>query len=131
MKSTKVVVQNSMLRIARVSSVWLVSLVLCWAATAAAGPLEDLIKAASDGNADAVQALLAKGADIDAKDDLGRTALIVASEHGHLDAVQTLLAKGADVNAKANTGFTALMAACVMGHVDVLQATIPSSTIGS
>ena len=68
--------------------------------SAAAGPAEDLISAAFRGDAAAVQALLAKGADVNAKNNDGVTALMVASENGHLDVVQALLAKGAEVNAK-------------------------------
>jgi ankyrin repeat protein len=69
---------------------------------------------------DIVQALLAKGADINAKEKKGgTTALMVASLEGHLDIVQALLAKGADVNAKASDGTTALDAAAQGGHADI------------
>ena len=72
---------------------------------------EDLINAAIRGDAAAVQALLAKGAEVNAKGNDGWTALILASQEGHLHVVQALLAKGADVNAKADNGATALMVA--------------------
>ena len=65
--------------------------------------------ASQQGHLDVVQALLAKGADVNAKDNDGATALMLASQNGHLDVVQALLAKGADVNAKANDGVTALI----------------------
>jgi uncharacterized protein len=55
--------------------------------------------------------LLAHGAEVNAKDDVGWTALMGASYAGHLNLVQALLAKGAEVNAKANNGKTALMVA--------------------
>lgn len=42
-----------------------------------------------------VRLLLEKGADIHAKDNKGRTALIYADEAGHLECVQLLLEKGA------------------------------------
>ena len=58
-----------------------------------------------------VQALLAKGADVNDKDSNGETALMWASRFGHLGVVQVLLAKGADVNAKMGNGRTALMVA--------------------
>ena len=66
-----------------------------------------------------VQALIAKGADVNAKAGDGRTALIQASEIGHLDVVRALLAKGADVNAKTNDGRTALTAATAGAHADI------------
>jgi hypothetical protein len=117
--STNVVVESSMVRIRRVLSVWCVALPVGWAAAAMAGPAEDLINAAGSGDAAAVQALLAKGADINAKASNGVTALVAASYPGHLDVVQALLAKGADVNAKAIGSRTALDAATAGGHADV------------
>jgi ankyrin repeat protein len=58
-----------------------------------------------------VQVLLAKGADVNARDNTGGTPLILAAFEGRTNAVQILLAHGADVNAKDNKGETALMAA--------------------
>ncbi|MGO9265654.1 MAG: ankyrin repeat domain-containing protein [Candidatus Binataceae bacterium] len=82
-----------------------------------------LTNAASSGDAPAVQALIDKGADVNAKNLAGTTPLIWASQNGHLDVVQLLLDKGADVNAKQNNdGATALMIASYFGHVDVAQA---------
>jgi ankyrin repeat protein len=42
-----------------------------------------------------VQALLAKGADVNAKINDGRTALICASEEGHSEIAQLLIKAGA------------------------------------
>ena len=95
------------------------------ATAATAGPAEDLINAAGRGDAAAVQALLAKGADVNAmrSGSNDATPLIMASLNGHLDVVQALIAKGADVNAKRNSnGATALMLASQFGHLDVVQA---------
>jgi uncharacterized protein len=52
--------------------------------------------ASEKGHVDVVQALLAKGAEVNAKNNNGATALIWASIQGHVDVVQALLAKGAD-----------------------------------
>ncbi len=81
-----------------------------------------LHNAAGRGDPAVVEALLAKGADVNAKDESGITALMWAS--GHLDVVQALLAEGADVNAKRNDGLTLLMQASQLGHLDVVQALI-------
>ena len=69
-----------------------------------------------------VQALLDKGAEVNAKTNNGVTALMSGLRAGHLDVVQALLAKGAEVDAKANDGVTALMLASVNGHLEVVQA---------
>ncbi|MFX0200286.1 MAG: ankyrin repeat domain-containing protein, partial [Candidatus Hodarchaeota archaeon] len=81
-----------------------------------------LMEAASKGDTEKVHALLAKGADVNAKDNDGLTALMRAALQGHTDTVHALLAKGADVNAKDNDGLTALMRAALQGHTDTVHA---------
>ena len=49
-----------------------------------------------------------KGANVNAKDDLGETALMNAAESGDTNAVEILLARGADINAVDAEGLTAL-----------------------
>ena len=62
------------------------------------------------------------GADINAKDANGRTALTKAANNGNLNHVNSLIAGGADVNAKENDGGTALIQASAGGHHEVVQA---------
>jgi ankyrin repeat protein len=78
--------------------------------------------AAQKGDTEKVQALVAQGADVNAKANNGITALMFAAYEGHTDTVQALVAQGADVNAKANDGGTALMQAAYEGHTDTVQA---------
>ena len=56
-----------------------------------------------------IKELLKKGADLEAKDGDGRTALMMAANWGELDVVKFLVEHGADVNAKGEGGRTALM----------------------
>jgi len=79
-----------------------------------------LIQAAQDGNLPAVQTLLEEGADVNAKDTYGFTALMTAAQKGHTEIVKLLLEKGADVNAR-NTSGTALCAALRGGHTDIVK----------
>ena len=81
-----------------------------------------LIEAASSGNTEKVQTLLAQGANVNAKDYNGGTALMAAAFSGHTDTVQFLLAKGADIEAKEINGATALMFAALEGHTDTVKA---------
>jgi ankyrin repeat protein len=81
-----------------------------------------LIDAATKGDLAAVQALLAKGANVNARAAGGETPLIMAAVNGRLSVVHALLDKGADVNAGDNHGTTALMDAAEYGQLQVVQA---------
>lgn len=52
--------------------------------------------------------LIDKGADVNLKNDYGRTALMLAAKYGQADMVELLLENGANVNAKDNNGRAAL-----------------------
>ncbi len=68
-----------------------------------------LIAAARDGKTDAIQPLLDKGANIEARNGDGETALIVAAKYFWTDTVKLLLEKGADIEAKNIQDQTPLM----------------------
>jgi outer membrane protein assembly factor BamB len=72
----------------------------------AADAKEDLWAAAKKGDAKAVEALLAKGTDVNAKTEYGVTALHYAADKGHVEVVKVLLKHKANVNAK-DTFYTA------------------------
>lgn len=81
-----------------------------------------LAVAAIAGHTDITQVLLAKGADVNAKDPrFGLTALMAAALAGHTDPVKALLAAGADAHAKAADGKTALMFAKERGHTVIIE----------
>ncbi|MDI6727892.1 MAG: ankyrin repeat domain-containing protein [Thermodesulfovibrionales bacterium] len=86
-----------------------------------AGPLHD---AAWAGNIKKIIELLDKGADINAKDNNGWTALIWAAREGKTDAINFLINNGADVYVKDNMGWTALMRAVTNGHTSAIELLI-------
>jgi ankyrin repeat protein len=78
-----------------------------------------LMTAAGTGDAAVVAALLAHGADPNAKEPRQKqTALIWAAARKHAGAAQLLLQKGADPQARAAGGFTPLLFAARTGDVD-------------
>ena len=83
---------------------------------------DKLISASRNGHKDVVSMLLQAGAQVDAKDTYGWTALMWASSrNGYKDIVSMLLQAGAQVDAKDNDGWTALMLASRNGYKDVVK----------
>jgi len=87
-----------------------------------------LMIAAADDNVNddivsTVRVLLNRGANVNAKDAVGKTVLMIAAEKGIADTVRVLLDEGANVNAKDKTGATALMLATLkQDHSDKIRA---------
>lgn len=69
----------------------------------------------------AIDALLTAGADINARDQHGQTALMNAATNGQVEVVRLLADRGADLNHRAKYGLTAVMLAVVPGHRDVVR----------
>ena len=59
-------------------------------------------------NKEVAALLIAKGADVNAKNDFGVTPLYGAASGGHKEVAELLIANGADVNVKSNFGETPL-----------------------
>jgi ankyrin repeat protein len=69
---------------------------------------DELLEAAEASSLAAVKAALEKGADVDARDAAGRTALMTASMNSVIPIIQVLLQAGASVDLQAVLGETAL-----------------------
>ncbi len=98
-----------------------VKLLKAHGASASADQNRELAMAAQVGDLNEVIRLLNQGADVNAKANFGRTALMAASVHCHVDVVKALLDKGADVNAKDEDGGTALGEALEYGNAQVVK----------
>jgi ankyrin repeat protein len=76
-------------------------------------PGNSLLVAAQKGEASKVKSLLASGADPNASDPEGNTALQFAAASGKLNVVEQLIASGANVHMRDRHGSTALHAAAI------------------
>ncbi|WP_374015764.1 ankyrin repeat domain-containing protein [Paenibacillus thiaminolyticus] len=78
-----------------------------------------LIAAAGRGQTDTVRALIREGADINATDASGRTAVLAAVHGRHGDTVRALIELGADVNKQDQRRDNPLLHASAEGLLDM------------
>lgn len=84
-----------------------------------------LMTCARTGSLDAVKSLLARRAEVEAKETRrGQTALMLAVEQKHLDVVRVLIQSGANVRARSTIGFTPLLFAAQQGDLRIVQALV-------
>lgn len=78
--------------------------------------------AAARGDTDAIERILAEGADVDMRNAAGRTPLAEAAKRGRLAAVRALLRHGAEVDVyDTQSGFTPLHLAAEGNHAAVVR----------
>lgn len=78
----------------------------------------DLLVATMEGDLAAIKNLVSRGADVNAKDRYGDTALMIASIKGDSEIIRYLIDKGADVNTQNTEGNTALIYAAGIEKID-------------
>jgi ankyrin repeat protein len=71
-----------------------------------------------------IKTLLAKGGDVNAKNQHGTTLLMIAAFLGNSEIVKFFIDKGADVHLKDDRGFTALMNAAESGNLEIVRLLI-------
>ncbi len=96
------------------------SLVLIGPVSAQVSP-DDFVKSAARGDLVTVRSLLAQGADVNAKDKNGNTALIEAARTGKAEVVTALVAASADLNAQNKDGWTPPMRAVFAAQATTLK----------
>jgi ankyrin repeat protein len=77
--------------------------------------------AVTRGDVATVRALLRAGAEVDARDRHGQTALMLAAHRGYREMVEILVEGGADLNVTAKFSLSALMLAITAGHAEVAR----------
>src|SRR5215469_18875919 len=73
------------------------------------------------GSIDQLRRLVASGADVDARDGYGQTALMLAAREGYATLVEWLVDHGAALDHTAKYGLSALMLAVIGGHTEVVR----------
>jgi hypothetical protein len=79
-----------------------------------------LLLAAGEGRLDAVRYLLDQGADVNARDGRGRSALTEAAFNGNASVIKELILRGAELNAHSDEG-TALDIATKTNHAEAVD----------
>jgi Ankyrin repeats (3 copies) len=82
-----------------------------------------ILEAARKGKDKEIEELLAKGADLEAKDKDGRTPLMLAAQYGRTASVRLLLAKGAKADARDAHRWNAYMLALLAPSGGVVHTT--------
>lgn len=83
----------------------------------------DILEAAKKGKAKEIEALLAKGADLEATDREGRTPLMLAAQYGRTATVRLLVDKGAKPDARDTHRWNAFMLALLAPSGGVVHTT--------
>ena len=94
---------------------------LSWSGSVQAQPADGIIEAVKAGNLDEVQRLLDQGADVDARQGDGATALHWAAHRNNLETASVLLASGAMVGAANELGATPLWLAAMNGATHMVE----------
>lgn len=76
-----------------------------------------------------MERMLREGANVNARNRLGETALVIVLKQDRIDLAQVLLAAGADVNVAAVNGITPLMAATYGGHTDMVRILLDKGAV--
>ncbi len=85
---------------------------------------KDWREATDAGDLNRVCTLLDAGADVDALDEHGQSALMNAAYRGDAELAQVLIERGANLNHTAKYRLTALMLAVINNHAEVVQALV-------
>ena len=82
----------------------------------------ELLSAVTNNDLKTAHWCLDQGADINATNSKGATALIIAAQDGYIDIVNLLLKRGATIENHKKNGVTALMTAVRYGYTDIVNS---------
>jgi len=104
---------------------FLLAMMTSLTASAEGGVLENQLReAAENGNTERVRSLLDQGANREARDQLGRTPLLLATRRNQIESARVLIEAGANVNAKDNIDDSPYLYAGASGFNQILRLTL-------
>lgn len=71
-----------------------------------------------------IDAQLAVGADLDATDTVGRTAVLIAAKAGRLDVVERLIDAGADIDKQDQICLNPFLWGCISGNLELVKLAV-------
>ena len=88
------------------------------------GVNEQMLQATEQKETDTVKELIKKGANINAQDSKGRTAVMIATYNNDVETAKVLIDAGADVNIQDHIKNNPFLYAGAEGHIEILKLTI-------
>lgn len=85
---------------------------------------EQLISSAEVGDTERVLQLLQEGADINATDNLGRTAVVAATYQNEVETVKALIQEGANINIQDNQLENVILNSGANGNLEIVRLAI-------
>ena len=106
--------------------IWAILLAQAEAQTTGAQMNQQLIAAAEKGDTTMVLGLLKAGANLNAQDERGRTAVMAATQANKVATVKALVEAGADINIRDNRLDNPFLYAGAEGLLEVLKVLVPA-----
>ncbi|WP_307474973.1 ankyrin repeat domain-containing protein [Cytobacillus purgationiresistens] len=85
---------------------------------------QEIILSAENGDVEKVKKLIKTGANIDATDESGRTAVLAAAQNNRVDTVKLLIQEGVDINIRNDNSDNVLLYAGAEGQLDIVKLAI-------
>ncbi|MGC4154151.1 MAG: ankyrin repeat domain-containing protein [Propionicimonas sp.] len=83
---------------------------------------------AATASPEAIAVALADGAEIDATDTQGRTAILIAAKANRLDVVRQLIDAGADIDAQDQINLNPFLWGCISGNLELVKLMVEAGT---
>ena len=87
-----------------------------------------LLEAAANGDHEAIESLIASGADLDTTDRNGRTPILLAAMGRHYDIVRLLAERGADIDLQDRVCLNPFLLGCTSGDLNLVRLMIDAGT---